>query len=282
MIDGTSQPCSVAPIDPLATVAVVTFTVNRPELLALAAKSVQRQLAGLRCRHCLFVPENVDAVIPKDVKSTAQVITYPSRGLPDYIPQRMAVLRNMAMDYVKEEYTCFLDDDNEYNPVHLASLHNRMRSEYLPCAHSLRYLVWPDGRFYRGDFYPWHPDPDCAQEAYEVCVRTGVIRPGDPVVYDGDLAGTVHTHTNPYATVDMNEWLFSTDFLKSVGFDTEFTNTDIAGNIGEDDKLLARVRRLNVPIRSTGLPTVMYRLGGGSNECNAHVRKMVHPGELPR
>jgi glycosyltransferase involved in cell wall biosynthesis len=174
---------------------------------------------------------------------------------------RMARLRQRALNSVKEEFVAFLDDDNAITPDHFARLHACIEAG-ADAAYSWRRLELPDGRPFDGSWYPWHPDPDRSATLHAWCVASGMIVPGSDVVRDGPID---NPHADNVATVDMNEWLFRTQALRRVGFECQFTPDEIANQVGEDDKLLARVRATGMRLGCSNSPTVLYRLGGVSN-----------------
>ncbi|MBT7040999.1 MAG: hypothetical protein HN921_14280 [Bacteroidetes bacterium] len=168
----------------------------------------------------------------------------------------------MALDYIEEDFLCFLDDDNEFSNIHILSLFNLIQLHSLEAAHSIRYLVYSDGSLYSGDFFPWHPDSIRATEIYKWCIHNRVLRVGSPIIYDGVV---ISDDPNNFACVDMNEWLFRTEIIQKIGFDTKFTKFDEQNMVGEDDKLLSRILEEGVNFTSSYLPTVKYSLGGFSN-----------------
>jgi hypothetical protein len=175
---------------------------------------------------------------------------------------RLARLRDAALRHVKEEFVGFLDDDNAIEQEHIASLYALIKQRRLDAAHSWRSVLNADGSpflFYR---YPWHNDVDIATRMYRLCVAHGTIVPGDPVMRDGIRAAP---GDGAEASVDMNEWLFRTEQLRRIGFDLEFSQSDMRHRIGEDDKLYCRILADGLRFACSERPTVRYYLGGVSN-----------------
>lgn len=53
---------------------------------------------------------------------------------------------------VTEDYLCFLDDDNWFDPEHVESLVKAAKAKDAPYAYSLRKLINPDGSFWMDDY----------------------------------------------------------------------------------------------------------------------------------
>jgi hypothetical protein len=246
-------------------IGVVTLSYRREQALARCVASVAAQQAPVPVRHYVF-SEEADllrashGLRPWSDRVAWMQIDHPPRDHRH--TQRVARLRQPTLAAIAEPYVAYLDDDNEMLPGHLDSLHRLLHGSDLDAAYSWRTLVYPDGSPYEGDFYPWHPNPARARELHRWCVAHGVIVPGDAVVYDGPRAGD---EAENVATVDMNEWLFRTGSLRRLGFDRDFSDDDVANQIGEDDKLLQRALAAGMRIAPTRRPTIRYTLGGLSN-----------------
>lgn len=248
------------------SIAVATLSFRRPEALARCLASVAAQKTIVPVRHYVFSEE---ADLLRDSEQFApwrdtvlwMPIDNPHRHDP--ATQRVARLRQPTLGVIREPYVAYLDDDNEMLPGHLDGLYRLLAPRPdLSAVHSWRIMVYPNGMPYAGDYYPWHPDPSRAKQLYAWCVAHRVIVPNDPVVRDGPVQSPEPENV---ATVDMNEWLFRTEALRRLGFDRDFSEHEIANQVGEDDKLLARALASGVRIESTRLPTIRYYLGGLSN-----------------
>jgi glycosyltransferase involved in cell wall biosynthesis len=125
----------------MKSVAVVTATTGRDTLLK-AIKSVQAQTYP--CTHYVFfdgVPVNID--IPEGVKVIALPVKTGGNSMMN------GGVCAAAAYLTVEDYICFLDDDNWFEPNHVESLVNVIgNNEY---AYSLRKLVEPDGTFFAND-----------------------------------------------------------------------------------------------------------------------------------
>ncbi|AUX34179.1 MULTISPECIES: glycosyltransferase [Sorangium] len=249
-----------------ACVALLTFSVDRPRLLAEAIRSVLAQRDAPPIRQIVFSERTAelraDAALD-GLKDRVQWVPLETRAYEGHSSPRMAALRQLALGYVQETYVGFLDDDNTLAPEHIANLVRMIENQNLSAAHSWRELSHPDGTPFDGSFYPWHADPAVARDLHAWCVENGVMIPGSAVVRDGVREGDDPRNV---ATVDMNEWLFETEALRAIGFETAFTDLEVANQVGEDDKLLRRVRRAGLRFACSEMPTVRYRLGGVSNK----------------
>ncbi|WP_323120517.1 glycosyltransferase [Burkholderia alba] len=249
----------------VADVCVLTFAVDRPEALARCIASVAAQSVAHRVRHRVL-SERADALRAaaplarwRDAVEWRALDGAPFQGASS---PRIARLRAAALDDVDTPFVCFLDDDNAVDPHHVESLLALIERDGLDAAHAWRFVRNPDGSPFGFDRYPWHDDPDIAARLYRACVERGVIVPGDPVMRDGASAAAEDAD---WATVDMNEWLFRTDVLRRVGFDTAFSATDLRMRVGEDDKLYRRCVDAAVRFACSRRPSVQYYLGGVSN-----------------
>jgi len=175
---------------------------------------------------------------------------------------RVARLRNTALDWVQAPLIAFLDDDNSWEPEHLASLVDLMDSTGVPAVHSWRRLLDVDGTPHVPDTFPWLRDSGAAAARYALLRDAGVFTVGSDVVRD---RASLPVGDSDYGMVDMGEWLFNRRLLDLVRFDTTWSGDDLRNTVGEDDKLLRRLRELLVPMPCTERPTLRYRLGGFTN-----------------
>ncbi|NMF63586.1 hypothetical protein DP113_09590 [Brasilonema octagenarum UFV-E1] len=246
-------------------IAVITFCFDRELELVRCIKSVQAQQDAPPFVHYVF-SERVEAL--KNVSEVAKVeklVHWVSISNPyhaEHSSPRMAKLRQAALEMIQEPYVCFLDDDNEILPNHLSSLFNVIEVQQLDAAYSWRVLVYPDGSPFTGDYYPWNPSQEIAESLYQWCLENGLLRPGDSIVYDGPRNSDDPRNV---ATVDMNEWLFRTDSIRHLGFNPEFSQQELANQVGEDDKLLEKILQNDFRFECTQNATVRYYLGGVSN-----------------
>lgn len=244
-------------------ICVITFTVDRVPLLIRCIKSVLAQQISVR--HLVF-SENHAALIKDERLDFCRPTTtfLPLEGIPHHGPSspRMATLRQYSLSFVTEPYLCFLDDDNEMETDHLHTLLEIIKQRKVFAAYSWRHLLHADGTAFNGRSYPWHSDTHEAHKRWQWCIAAGVMTAGESLMRDGPVS---IDDPMRLATVDMNEWLFDAATLKKIGMNAQFSDTDIVNRVGEDDKLFARIRSLELPIAGSGLPTIRYYLGGVSN-----------------
>jgi hypothetical protein len=251
------------------SITVLTFSVDRPADLRRCIESILGQRDSPPIRH-LVLSENAAALcvhpLLRDYRDAAEWVPLLRQPQIGHASPRMAKLRQAALQRIETEMVCFLDDDNYYAPSHLASLSTLLLRRDLSAVHSWRTLVYPDGTPFDGRSFPWHPDTGVARELQEWCVAHGVFEVDSPIVKDGLRDSGDWRNV---ATVDMNEWLFRTGALRALGFETDFTTDELANQVGEDDKLLRRIRAAGWKIASTDRATVIYQLGGVSNRAAA-------------
>lgn len=253
------SPPSEAPLPPVSVVILTT----RPADLPGAVESVRAQsYAGPVTVWVVADGGEVPPLPPGGCVREVSVLEMKHRGrLARLSPvERVARLRNAALELVEGDYVAFLDDDNRWEPEHLASLAAEIRRTGAFAAHSWRRLVEPDGTPHRLHTFPWlEPGPE-ADFRHRSLVDAGICADGDPVVRD-----RVSLPGGECGMVDMGEWLFDRRLLGVLRFDTAYSPAERRERVGEDDKLLRRLRELEIPSACTERATLVYRLGGFSN-----------------
>lgn len=125
----------------MKTVAVVTSTTGRETLLK-TIESVQQQTYP--CQHYIFydgVPINME--FPKNIHVTQLPVKTGGGAIMN------GAICAASIFLTTEDYLCFVDDDNWFEPNHVESLMSIMRNnEY---AYSLRRLINQDGTFWMND-----------------------------------------------------------------------------------------------------------------------------------
>lgn len=249
-----------------ARLCVITLTRDRPELLHQAMMSVEKQRDSVPLLRHIIASEQVEELRchPLFTRPRPWVtwLPLPDKPKTGFASERLARLRSQVLEQVSEDWVAFLDDDNSVQLDHYADLLALAYRERLCAVHSWRQLIEGDGRPFNGRRYPWHPVQERALALWRWCVRHGVITPDSDVVRDGVIDDPSMDNV---ATVDMNEWLFSTETLRKVGFQLDYSEEEAANQVGEDDRLLARLRSANVDMGCTQRPSLIYRLGGCSN-----------------
>lgn len=247
-------------------ITVITVTRARPALLLRAIESVCRQDYRGRLEHLILIDEcPVTTAVLHTVARQVPGLSW--RQIPRSPhersgPPRLARLRNAAVRLAATPWVAFLDDDNQYEESHLSSLLACAQATGFPAVHSERTLQHPDGSPYLEPRMPWERDPAEGRRIYAQLRDKGVFVPGSNVVHDrADPQG----HPAPVRMVDTSEWLFSRELLLDILFCEQYSLADWEQVIPEDNKLLRRLIAERVPIASSRLPTLSYRLGGYSN-----------------
>lgn len=247
-------------------ISVITLTRKRPDLLGRAIASVQNQKCNSIIEHIILVDDCEDTRtelrrggnIPANVKWH-----WVDRNQGEHSgPSRCAKLRNFGVSLAKNKWIAFLDDDNEWKDNHLDALLRCAVDNRLRAVHSHRILLYRDGTPFAEARFPWCRDPEEARRLYRQLCERGVFTPGSPVVKDrADLKG----HPKPVRMIDMGEWLIDRELLEAIPLRLHFTDQDGDSVFGEDDKFLADLIDRNEPIGCTNIPTLLYYLGGFSN-----------------
>jgi glycosyltransferase involved in cell wall biosynthesis len=176
--------------------------------------------------------------------------------------ERVSRFRNFVVSLANNPSVCFLDDDNLWHPDHLESLFNCLQDGQYDAAYSWRELVNNDGSPWSGDCFPWTKDEVVGREYIEQLRRCGITTSGSAIFrdcFEAVLGG------RGIGTVDMGSWLFRREALLRVPFKTGYSRFEIDEAITEDDKLLHDLRRLSFRVTCTERSTLIYRLGGYSN-----------------
>jgi hypothetical protein len=253
------------------TVTVVTPTRDRPAALLRAMASVAAQV-GVAARHVvvgdacprLADPEFRARLAAAHASATVLNVTPQSHpDLPqDYLPARLAYLRNVGISEAAGPYVAHLDDDNAYRPDHLASLVAALDAhEGAEAAYSWRRLLGADGdEFVPAGEDPWHPDRAARAESYERLRRAGIFEPGSPVVRDELRAGG-----RIYARVDTSEYLVRRSLHDRIPFPTRFSRWQRQLGLTEDMAFSHALVKQRVVVARSERPTLDYYMGGYSN-----------------
>lgn len=240
-------------------ISVLTVT-RRTATLARCLASVARQDYSGPVEHLIVIDDQ--PAVRELLQSTGQrpgtEVVYASRGPSDVDgPDRLAHLRNMAVECARHPFIAFLDDDNAWEPDHVSSLNATLSRPDVDVAHSERQMFDADGAPYVVPEFPWCRDPVQRREIYRMYAELGIVSPGSHVFRD--------RLQMPHSCVDLGEWLFPRDFLEEHPFEGAYSTDDWQTIVVEDKKLAEEIKGSGLTVASTHRPTLHYYLGGYSN-----------------
>lgn len=267
-------------------ITVITLTRRRPELLRRAITSVRSQDYRGSITHLVVIdncPATAESVKNVESSPRRKFVPHYEPRLPGEIPEdtaiidliypRIARLLNLAAGMAKSRWIALLDDDNEYEANHLSSLVACAASTNCSAVHSHRKIYTAEGLPYLDRRFPWTGDPEEAERIYELLCYKGVWVRNSNVLRDraGPFGltpfrnSTALSPQDPVFMVDTSVWLLERSLLLQYPVPEVFSQEDVQECTAPDDKLLEVLLRNNIPIASTGLPTLRYYLGGISN-----------------
>ncbi len=262
------------------SITVITMTRKRPDLLKRAISSVRSQDYLGEITHLIIVDDCIQtaqALTKIESASHRKLISHFASRAPGEIPDsarldllrtRLSGLRNQAIQMADSRWIAFLDDDNVYEANHLSSLIACAYQNKYSAVHSYRKIYQADGSPYLEHRFPWVRDPEEGKRVYELCCARGVwIRDSNILQDRADPKG----HPDPIRMIDTSVWLLERSLLLQYPIPQQFTQEDLVHNTGDDDKLLELLIEREVPIGTTGLPTLRYYLGGYSNASPLNV-----------
>ena len=176
--------------------------------------------------------------------------------------KRVSRLRNIALTLIEGDYFCFLDDDNQWEKNHIRTLLTTLQQHGGQAAHSWRYLRDGKGNAWIANRFPWRCEPARAKQLFRKFTAAGMLSTSEPIFRDSAIAVV---DGEDVGAVDMGAWLFSRALIDLVRFETEYSPWEIRNSVTEDDKLLTRLKKRNVPIACSKTATLNYCLGGYSN-----------------
>lgn len=245
---------------------IVTPTYRRTETLLRAAGAVAAQdypaiehlIVGDRCPLLPALEERLREINPE-----VRVLHAPDWRSPhaEYVPARIARVRNIGIAAASGEYVGHVDSDNTIDPDHVSSLVELLEADpALAGASCFRKLLLPDGSPYTDPRHPWDPDPAEAERKYRELAARGVYRYGTNLAAERLAVGG-----EPFG-IDANEFFFRRgDHLRYL-FKTEYTEEERAEGLGEDDELSLRLLDDGVPYGCTERYTLNFYLGGRFTE----------------
>jgi glycosyltransferase involved in cell wall biosynthesis len=253
-------------------VTVITPTRGRLDALRTAMASVRSQ--GLGNVEHIVVGDDCPVLASPDVRAsleaafpTARVSNVPSATpMVTYRPARTARVRNIGIASARGEFIAHLDDDNSYEPDHLATLIATLRdSPAAVAAHSWRRLCDPRGGAYLpAGRNPWIPDPAASARNYAELADSGVFSSGSNVMRDR-ISGR---RGQEFFLVDTSELLVRACFHLSCPFRTEYTTAEMADGLCEDRAWCIDVILAGHSIVRSRRATLRYTMGGYSNSSH--------------
>jgi hypothetical protein len=179
-----------------------------------------------------------------------------------YLPARLGGLRNLGASLDDGDFIAQLDDDNTFQPDHLASLAKMLdTTPAAGAAHSWRLLQTADGQPYIPDgIDPWHPEPAKQRSSYANLLHDRVFIAGSPEVRD-----TFMVDGRLIARVDTSEFLVRREIMERIGFPTNFSKVRQHLQWTEDFVFAINLARAGVQVVCSQRATLNYRMGGYSN-----------------
>jgi glycosyltransferase involved in cell wall biosynthesis len=241
------------------TISVIIPTGRGGPTLARALASVVSQTFASAIE-ILVVPDPTLAPrleLPVETATRRHRILRVQGELPADTSERLARMRNYALELATGEFIAFLDDDNAYLPHHLERLHAALLRTGADAAHSWRRILDVEQRPWFADRHPWKPDEPAALTALD---HRRFLHVGTSLLMDRqrDARGE-------QGMVDTSAWLIRTPTIRRHPFPEQRSESDRHERVTEDDLLLGRLLAAGTSITSSLLPTVLYSLGGYSN-----------------
>ncbi len=233
-------------------------------MLERAIRSVQKQDITAQVEHLIIIDDCHDTLQSLEAGfAQSNVLSWlfvPRKKETEYSATTVGHLRNVALQMSKGDWVAFLDDDNEWESNHLATLFAQATALNLDAIHSRMQLFYRDGSPFMERRVPWVVGQSNSKSAFEEFLELGIVCENSNII--------TNIFTDALKTVDMGEWLFKTSKIREIGFEEEFSIAEQSMMITEDDKLNQAMGISNFKIGSTRLPTLKYYLGGYSNKNN--------------
>jgi glycosyltransferase involved in cell wall biosynthesis len=243
-------------------VTVVTPTYDRIDMLNQCVASVLAQsyrpidhvIVGDGCPALDEARPELLAVNPE-----LQIVNL-DRGqdVPGYGPSRIARARNAGTRRAAGALVAHLDDDNEWEPDHVATLVEALaRRPEAAMAISHRLLLVEGVMPYLLPCHPWSPDLFTGRQVWQEYSRMGIYQSGSPVMRD-----RVSFSEERDVTADTNEMLVRREVHDMFPFVERFPDVLREAMLGEDDIFCEQVYRQGWRVVSSGQPTLRFRIGG--------------------
>lgn len=245
-------------------VSVVIPTKGRPTLKRTIASILEQTVQDFEVLAIVGTRRDISReAVGSATDPRVRVLRPPFERFPDYLPARVATLRNYGIDIAKGAYIAYLDDDNWWAPSHLEKLCEILDGDpSIGFAHSWRRLVNADGSPHPLHTYPWRTRFENQDEIFQKLVAYDMADPGEAVIRDKLVAegGDECFHIDP------SELLVRGSIHERFRFPTSFTLRQIIRGADEDSLLCEALYRAGVRWGCSRAYTVYYCMGGYSNE----------------
>lgn len=252
-------------------VSVVILTKNRYDEFIRAINSVIRQDILLKIEiivigdNCEYIKDVIFDDIPKNINVKKINVYLDEKKEYKITVKRVATLRDIAIRLFEGEYVCFLDDDNEWEPYHLSSLLKVVNNKDYLAVYSWRKLYLKNRSPWIPDHWPWLGSDLSQKELLRIYQKIGMLRNNSNILKDNH---NVIYNNKDFSTVDMGAWLFKREFFNHINFETCYSEKQVDRLVTEDDILLLDVKKNNIAVCSSEVPSLKYCLGGYSNAYN--------------
>ena len=249
---------------------MVTPTTGRLELLLRAMRSVAAQV-DVKLQHivvgddCPHLNDSATASrLARDFPGSL-IVARPGFSIVNrgYAPARTAVVRNIGIEEATGTFVAHLDDDNEIEPDHIASLVDVLRTTPdADIAYSWRQLVSPSGQ--DADLQgrsPWYKAEAASRRFFQDQMAFGIVDRHSNVLRDVPVApdGRDVFH------IDSSELLVRTTVHKLLRFRTAYDDREMRAGLCEDRAFCIDACARGLKFAPSGRPTLRYYLGGYSN-----------------
>jgi hypothetical protein len=182
----------------------------------------------------------------------------PDQGSQDYVPARIARVRNAGIALARGTLIAHLDDDNVFRPDHVASLVKILAEQPVAAfAHSFRELLIDGDTPFTRPIHPWSRSIEEGQKVWHAYRRMGIYEEGSHLMRD-----RITFHEERDCTVDTNELLVRKEIHLKIPFVEKFSPEMVAEELGEDDVFCEQVYRAGYRTICSALPTLAFRIGG--------------------
>lgn len=241
-------------------ITVITVTKGRKKFLERAIKTVKNQTIACEIHHFIYIDDCLETLdfLETNYSNDNNISWYFYKRKEGDVsgPSLLARLRNDAVRKSCGEWLAYLDDDNEFEPEHIQKLYEfAVKNRYI-AVHSNVQVYNRDNTPYlfNENIWPWARS-EKAKAKYNFMLEMGLIEKNSNIrKYQYGIV------------IDTNVWLVKRGVWEKCAISDNFSDDDWENNLAEDDKLMMSMLFNNIPVHSNGEATVIYYLGGYSNE----------------